>query len=97
MSTDVSEVRGASIIRAMGQFIALIMETVRTSEMSVNVTTGRYIPEGPIFLIVTQLVKKSLEAQNLLGCTAVFLIRCRPTFQRCVVPPSSRRWGNSSP
>jgi hypothetical protein len=23
------------------------------------------------------------EAQNLLGCTAVFLIECRPTFQRC--------------
>jgi hypothetical protein len=29
------------------------------------------------------------EAQNLLGCTAVFLIECRPTFQRCVLPPSS--------
>jgi hypothetical protein len=28
------------------------------------------------------------EAQNLLGCTAVFLIECRPTFQRCVLPPS---------
>jgi hypothetical protein len=25
------------------------------------------------------------EAQNLLGCTAVFLIECRPTFQRCVL------------
>jgi hypothetical protein len=29
------------------------------------------------------------EAQNFLGCTAVFLIRCRPTIQRCVLPPSS--------
>jgi hypothetical protein len=28
------------------------------------------------------------EALNLLGCTAVFLIECRPTFQRCVLPPS---------
>jgi hypothetical protein len=28
------------------------------------------------------------EAQNLLGCTAVFLIECRPTFQRYVLPPS---------
>jgi hypothetical protein len=31
----------------------------------------------------------TLEAQSLLGCTAVFLIGCRPTFQRCVLPPSS--------
>jgi hypothetical protein len=31
------------------------------------------------------------EAQNLLGCTAVFLIECRPTFQRYVLPPSSGR------
>jgi hypothetical protein len=29
------------------------------------------------------------EAQNLLGCTAVFLIECRPTFQRYVLPTSS--------
>jgi hypothetical protein len=29
------------------------------------------------------------EAQNILGCTAVFLIGCRPTFQRCVLLPSS--------
>jgi hypothetical protein len=29
------------------------------------------------------------EAQNLLGCTAVFLIECRPTFQRYALPPSS--------
>jgi hypothetical protein len=41
--TQVSEVRTASIIRA----IALVMEAVCTSETSVNfnVTTGRYIPE----------------------------------------------------
>jgi hypothetical protein len=32
------------------------------------------------------------EAQNFLGCTAVFLIRCRPTFQRCVLPPSLSPW-----
>jgi hypothetical protein len=25
------------------------------------------------------------------GCTAVFLIECLPTFQRCVMPPSSGR------
>jgi hypothetical protein len=29
------------------------------------------------------------DAQNLLGYTAVFLIECRLTFQRCVLPPSS--------
>jgi hypothetical protein len=42
--TDVSEVRTASIIRAV---IALMMEAVRTSETSVNlnVSTLRYIPE----------------------------------------------------
>jgi hypothetical protein len=34
----------------------------------------------------------SVLSQNLLGCTAVFLIEYRPTFQRCVLPPSS---GNS--
>jgi hypothetical protein len=41
MSTDVSEVRTASII------IALMIEAVHTSETSVNVnvTARRYIPE----------------------------------------------------
>jgi hypothetical protein len=32
------------------------------------------------------------EAEIILGCTAVFLIGCRPTFQRSVLPPSSGRW-----
>jgi hypothetical protein len=32
------------------------------------------------------------RSQNLLGCTAGFLIECRPTFQRYVLPPSSERW-----
>jgi hypothetical protein len=32
------------------------------------------------------------EAQSLLGCIAVFLIGCRPTFKRCVLPPTSGRW-----
>jgi hypothetical protein len=31
------------------------------------------------------------EAQNLLGCTSVFLIEYRLTFQRYVLPPSSGR------
>jgi hypothetical protein len=30
------------------------------------------------------------EAQNLLGCTDVFLIECLPTLHRYVLPPSSR-------
>jgi hypothetical protein len=44
MSTDVSEVRAASIIRAT---IALIKETARTSETSVDIDfrTRQYIPE----------------------------------------------------
>jgi hypothetical protein len=29
------------------------------------------------------------EVKSLLGCTAVFSNRCRPTFQRYVLPPSS--------
>jgi hypothetical protein len=33
----------------------------------------------------------SYEAQNLLECTVVFLIECRPTFQRYVLTPSSGR------
>jgi hypothetical protein len=33
--------------------------------------------------------KLMYEAQNLLGCTGVFLIECQPTFQRYVLPPSS--------
>jgi hypothetical protein len=44
LSTDVSEVRAASIITAI---IALMMEAARTSETSVdNYFTRQYIPEG---------------------------------------------------
>jgi hypothetical protein len=32
------------------------------------------------------------EAQNLLGCTAVFLIECRLTFQRYMLSPLSGWW-----
>jgi hypothetical protein len=44
MSTDVSEERAVSIARAM---IALMMETARTSETTVNIEfrTRQYIPE----------------------------------------------------
>jgi hypothetical protein len=43
MSTDVSEVRAAYIIRA-----TMVMETARTSETSVDIQlrTRQYIPEG---------------------------------------------------
>jgi hypothetical protein len=46
MSTDVSEVRAASIIRAV-RLIALTMEATRTSETSVHIQlrTWQYIPE----------------------------------------------------
>jgi hypothetical protein len=45
MLTDVSEVRAASIIRAM--IVALMMEAAPTSETSVSIylTTRQYIPE----------------------------------------------------
>jgi hypothetical protein len=32
------------------------------------------------------------EVQSLLRCTTAYSNWCRPTFQRCVVPPSSGRW-----
>jgi hypothetical protein len=37
-----------------------------------------------------QNVRMRLEIQSLLVCTAVFSTRCRPTFQRCVLPPHHR-------
>jgi hypothetical protein len=46
LSADVSEVRAASIIRAMSSFIALMMEAARISETLVdNYFTRQYIPE----------------------------------------------------
>jgi hypothetical protein len=46
MSTDVSEVRAASIIRDMRSLITLMMEAARTSETSVNnYFTRQFIPE----------------------------------------------------
>jgi hypothetical protein len=35
------------------------------------------------------LTAVSIKLKRLLGCTAVFLIGCRLTFQRCVLTPSS--------
>jgi hypothetical protein len=37
----------------------------------------------------TLLLLNTTTAQNLLGCTAVFLIECQLTFRRYVLPPSS--------
>jgi hypothetical protein len=42
-------------------------------------------------VLVLRLSSKNLKAQNLLGCTAVFLTECRPTFKRYVLPPSLER------
>jgi hypothetical protein len=39
-----------------------------------------------------EMDKVIFEAQNLPGCTAMFLIECRPTFQGYVLPPLSGRW-----
>jgi hypothetical protein len=41
---------------------------------------------------IKQEEKAEYEAQNLLGCTAMFLIECRLMFQRYVLPPSSPSW-----
>jgi hypothetical protein len=38
-----------------------------------------------------QIINKIITAQNLLGCTAVFLNEFRPTFKRCVLSPSTGR------
>jgi hypothetical protein len=35
------------------------------------------------------------EAQNLLGCTSVFLTKCLPTFQRYVLPHRSDDLGST--
>jgi hypothetical protein len=50
MLTDVSEVCAASIISVI---IAVVIEAVRTSEMSINfnVTTQRYISEDSNFIL----------------------------------------------
>jgi hypothetical protein len=37
---------------------------------------------GYPFIYITWGMNNRPEAQNLLGCTAVFLVECRPTFQR---------------
>jgi hypothetical protein len=85
--------------------VCLKMETIRTCETSVysNETTWRYIPES-CYVRMKLLSNRCLEceissshggeyeAQNLLGYTAVFLIECRPTFQRYVLPPSSGQY-----
>jgi hypothetical protein len=54
MSTNVSEVRAASIIRAMSEPRLLMMEAARTSETSVDIQlrTRQYIPEDSELLIV---------------------------------------------
>jgi hypothetical protein len=49
------------------------------------------------FLLSHVRFKVLKAAQNLLGCTAVFLIECRPTFQMYVLPPSSGRWVTNCP
>jgi hypothetical protein len=48
MSNDVSEVRAASIIRAVSDLIALMMEAARTSESSVDIQlrTRQYIKQN---------------------------------------------------
>jgi hypothetical protein len=45
-----------------------------------------------IHFVLTLVITRKDEAQSLLACSAVFLIECRQTFQRCVLPPSPGRW-----
>jgi hypothetical protein len=55
---------------------------------------GLGLTSYPVYIWLTY----RLEAQNLLGCTVVFLIEGRPTFQRSVLPPSSGRcWRQPAP
>jgi hypothetical protein len=46
------------------------------------------------FLLCVDL--QEIEAQNLLGCNVMFLVGCRPTFQRCVPPLSGPDDGGST-
>jgi hypothetical protein len=82
MSTDVSEVRAASIIRAMSHLIALIMEAEYTSETSVYIQlrTQQYITEDSELYIrcrensKSHIDYKDLEGNgsSLLGCNAMW-------------------------
>jgi hypothetical protein len=68
-------------------------------ELHILITSGIYwdlnIQNAYLFPCIkaTRLIRvytkkiSKYEAQNLLGCTDVFLIECRRTFQRCVLPP----------
>jgi hypothetical protein len=68
MLTDVSDVRTASIIRAV------MMEAVRTSDTSVNIylTTLQYIPKGSKFHICRRENLKS----RILAYGFVYLLFC---------------------
>jgi hypothetical protein len=46
-------------------------------------------PNATRFCEISRSHGGEYEAQNLLRCTTVLLIGCRPTFQRCMLPPSS--------
>jgi hypothetical protein len=46
--------------------------------------------EDTIVVIFQVLTAASIKLR-ILGCTAVLLIGCRPTIQRCVLSPSSGR------
>jgi hypothetical protein len=63
MSTDVSEVCTASIIRTN---IALMMDAVRISETSVNIyfTTRQYIPEGSKLHRTSCVVQRSVQSYS---------------------------------
>jgi hypothetical protein len=67
MCTDVSEVRVASIIRA------IVMEAARTSETSVDIdfTTRQYIPEDFEFNIRRRENLKSQYVKNICDCLSV--------------------------
>jgi hypothetical protein len=45
-----------------------------------------------IYFFATQQHTFLHEDDSLLGCCAVWSCRSRPTFQRCVLPPSSGPW-----
>jgi hypothetical protein len=66
--------------------VAAMMRTVPlTLSLKSFVQSATCSPNG----ITTAITQISVIARNLLGCTVVFLIECRPTFQRYVLPPSS--------
>jgi hypothetical protein len=71
------------------QEILLIHEVMMMMMMMVIVTQSQTAECRALKTKCSSRISSTFEAQNLLVCTAVFLIECRRTFQRYVLASSS--------